>query len=168
MFAASCSRKILKIHLQVSHRGERKGFCFKFFWEPENRIACLALGCDLNIFSGSYYGKKSPGEFAALAACLWSCLLVTAVLIFRLRAAYLGLLWVVETWRCAGKGVRLGNAVCPYVCQCLLFAIPYKIVPSCLSHQILFILELVRTLEEHLGLCLCSGIFSARLHSAPS
>lgn len=60
------------------------------------------------------------------------------MLIFRLRAAYLGLLWVVETWRCAGEEVRLGNADCPYVCQCLLFAIPYKTVPSCLSHRILF------------------------------
>lgn len=91
--------------------------------------------------------KKSPGEFAALAACLWSCLLVTPVLIFRLRAAYLRLLWVAETRKMnvqakkCDQGMLLGPK-CVSVCS-LLF--PIKLCLHLWATKSFSILELVRT-----------------------
>lgn len=77
---------IFKISVQLSYRGERQGLRFKFFWEPKNKIACSAPGCSLSILVGSYYGKKSPGEFSSVAVCLCSCLVIT-ILIYRLGAS---------------------------------------------------------------------------------
>lgn len=59
-FAALQFGVIFKINVQLSCRGERQELCFKFFWEPENKIPCSAPGCSLSVLVGSYYGKKSP------------------------------------------------------------------------------------------------------------
>lgn len=65
-FSAGCLQlHVLEKYLKSiynSLRGEKKDFWFKFFWEPENRIACLALGCDLSIFFLEVIMEKSHQE----------------------------------------------------------------------------------------------------------
>lgn len=142
VFSAGCLQlHVLEKYLKSiynSLRGEKKDFWFKFFWEPENRIACLALGCDLSIFFWKLLWKKVTRRICC-SCCLPMELFVSNISAnIQIKGCLSG-----AVVGCRNKEMCRERSEIRECCQapCVsVFALccSYKTVPSSLSHQVLF------------------------------